>query len=99
MNIGDNFTISLESNPGSSGYDWWVDFDSLYIQLEEKNFKVDEKDKLIGQPGMKYFTFAAKKLGSTYISMLLVRPWKNSTVADLKIYPVNIVQSHQSDSD
>jgi hypothetical protein len=41
-------------------------------------------------PGKKLFVFSAKKPGSTDVVMLLLQPWKNSTVEERKIFPVNI---------
>jgi len=45
---------------------------------------------MVGVPGKKLFVFSAKKPGSTDVIMLLLQPWKNSTVEERKIFPVNI---------
>jgi predicted secreted protein len=88
---GENFTIELQSNSGSTGYEWWTNFDTEYLNLVSSfNQAGEAKPGWVGVPGKKVFIFNSKKPGSTDIIMLLVRPWEESTVAERKIYPVNI---------
>jgi predicted secreted protein len=91
VSAGENFTIELESNAGSTGYEWWTQFDTEYLSLvSSSELSGDAKHGMVGVPGKKDFVFNAKKPGSTDIIMLLIQPWENSTVGQRLIYPVNI---------
>ncbi len=91
VSAGENFTIELKSNAGSTGYEWWTHFDTEYLNLVSSfEQSGNAKPGWVGVPGKKVFVFDAKKPGSTDVIMLLVRPWENSTVAQRLIYPVNI---------
>jgi predicted secreted protein len=91
VSAGENFTIDLKSNAGSTGYEWWTQFDTEYLSLVSSSEQAgDAKPGWVGVPGKKVFVFNAKKSGSTDIIMLLIQPWENSTVAQRLIYPVNI---------
>ena len=91
VTAGENFTIELESNAGSTGFEWWNQFDTEYLSLVSSSEQSgDAKPGWVGVPGKKIFVFSAKKTGSTDVVMLLLRPWENSTVAERKIFPVNI---------
>lgn len=91
VSVGENFTIELKSNAGSTGYEWWTHFDTEYLSLLSSFDQAgNAKPGWVGVPGKKVFVFNAKKPGSTDVIMLLVRPWENSTVAQRLIYPVNI---------
>jgi len=91
VSVGENFTIELKSNAGSTGYEWWTHFDTEYVSLVSSFEQAgNAKPGWVGVPGKKVFVFNAKKPGSTDVIMLLVRPWENSTVAQRLIFPVNI---------
>ncbi|MFZ3148241.1 MAG: protease inhibitor I42 family protein [Methanothrix sp.] len=88
---GENFTIELPSNAGSTGFEWWTWFDTEYLGLVASSEQSgNAKSGMVGVPGKKLFEFSAKKQGSTDVIMLLLQPWKNSTVEERKIFPVNI---------
>ncbi len=87
--VGENFTIALESNAGSTGFEWWVQFDTQYLNLVDSSTQ-SEKAEMVGVPGKKLFVFDAKKSGSTDVIMLLLRPWENGTIEEKKIFPVDI---------
>jgi predicted secreted protein len=88
---GENFSIDLKSNAGSTGYEWWTQFDTEYLELVSSSEQSgNAKPGWVGVPGKKVFVFNAKKPGSTDVIMLLIQPWENSTVAQRLIYPVNI---------
>ena len=88
---GENFTIELQSNSGSTGFEWWTQFDTDYLSLVSSfDQPGNAKPGWVGVPGKKAFVFSAKKPGSADVIMLLVRPWEDGTVAEKKIYPVNI---------
>ncbi|MCK9440100.1 MAG: protease inhibitor I42 family protein [Methanothrix sp.] len=88
---GENFTIELPSNAVSTGFEWWTQFDTEYLSLAASSEQSgNAKPGMVGVPGKKLFVFSAKKQGSTDVIMLLLQPWKNSTVEERKIFPVNI---------
>jgi inhibitor of cysteine peptidase len=89
--VGEDFTITLESNAGSTGYEWWTKFDPAYLTLVNSIEKVKEESSgMVGVPGEKSFTFNAKKAGSTEIILLQLQPWENGSIGARKIFPVII---------
>ena len=91
VTAGENFTIELESNAGSTGFEWWNQFDTEYLSLvSSSELSGNAKPGWVGVPGKKLFEFSAKKPGSTQVIMLLLQPWEKSTVEERKIFPVNI---------
>ncbi len=87
---GENFTISLESNPGSTGFNWWTQFDTGYLNLVDSTYTPGNQGEMVGVPGKQVFTFNAKETGSTNVIMLYLQPWVNGTIGQEKIYPVNV---------
>lgn len=91
VSAGENFTIELASNSGSTGFAWWTQFDTDYLTLVASSEQSgNAKPGMVGVPGKKIFVFSTKKAGSTDVIMLLLQPWENSTVGDKKIFPINI---------
>jgi len=87
---GKEFAIPLESNP-STGFEWWTKFDPSYLNLLNSKFiSGNEKSGMVGVPGKEMFSFNAKNAGNTEIIMLLLQPWVNGTIAERKIFPINI---------
>jgi len=90
--LGKEFAISLESNP-STGFEWWTKFDPNYLSLMNSTFvSGNEKSGMVGVPGKETFSFNAKIAGNTDVIMLLLQPWENGTIAERKIFPINIMQ-------
>jgi predicted secreted protein len=91
--IGKEFAISLESNP-STGFEWWTKFDPNYLSLIDSAFVGgNEKSGMVGVPGTQTFAFNAKIAGNTDVIMLLLQPWENGTIAERKIFPINIMSA------
>lgn len=91
ISVGENFTISLESNTGSTGFNWWAQFDTEYLDLLSSSVKVPASSPgMVGVPGEQLFTFNAKSAGETDVIMLYLQPWENGTIGTRKIIPVNI---------
>ncbi len=89
--VGEDFVIALESNSGSTGYEWWTQFDPAYLTLVNSSDKVKEESSgMVGVPGEKSFAFNAKKAGSTEIILLQLQPWENGSIGTRKIFPVII---------
>jgi len=93
VSVGKDFTISLEANPGSTGFGWWTNFDTNYLSLVNSTFTPGSTGSgMIGEPGMEIFTFNAKRAGNTEVNMLLLRPWVNGTILRSMVSQINIVQ-------
>ncbi|MCJ7445329.1 MAG: protease inhibitor I42 family protein [Methanotrichaceae archaeon] len=91
--VGKEFAISLESNP-STGFEWWTKFDPDYLSLMSSTFvSGSERSGMVGVPGKETFTFNAKSAGNTDVIMLLLQPWENGTIAERKIFPINIMSA------
>ncbi len=90
VSLGEEFTISLDSNP-STGFEWWTDFDPAYLSLTNSTFiSGNENSQLVGVPGTKKFTFSTLSSGQTDVILLLLQSWENGTIAERKIFPINI---------
>jgi inhibitor of cysteine peptidase len=84
------FNITLDSNP-TTGFSWWTQFDPQYLDLVNETFAANNsRPGMTGVGGQDVFTFEARKAGDTHVTMLLLRPWVNGTIAESKIIPVNI---------
>jgi predicted secreted protein len=91
ISVGENFTIALESNTGSTGFEWWAQFDPAYLSLVGSTTEAgNQSPGMVGVPGMKLFTFNAKMAGNTDVIMLSLQPWENGTIGTRLIFPVNI---------
>jgi predicted secreted protein len=89
--VGDNFTISLKSNTGSTGFDWWAQFDPQYLTLLDSSAQSPKASPgMVGVPGEQVFTLEAIKAGDTDVIMLYLQPWENGTIGKRQIFPVNI---------
>jgi predicted secreted protein len=85
------FNISLDSNAGSTGFEWWTNFDTAYLRLTNStSVRGNAPSGMVGQPGKRIFTFTSIKSGNTEVIMLLLRPWVNGTIVERKIFPVSI---------
>ena len=88
--LGKEFTISLESNP-STGFEWWTKIDPAYLSFSNSTFISGNKESgMVGVPGKEMFTFNPRSAGNTEVIMLLLRPLENGSVAERKIFPINI---------
>jgi predicted secreted protein len=93
VSAGKDFTISLEANPGSTGFDWWTNFDTHYLSLVNSTFNPENAASgMIGSSGTENLAFNAKRTGNTEVRMLLLRPWVNGTIIESKLFQINIVQ-------
>jgi predicted secreted protein len=91
VGLGKDFTISLKSYTGT-GSNWWMQFDTQYLSLGNSTIVPGKASfGMVGVPGKENFTFNTKKIGTTEVTMLLLRPWVNGTIGDRKIFPVNIM--------
>jgi predicted secreted protein len=93
VSVGKDFAISLEANPGSTGFVWRTNFDTHYLSLVNSTIIPENAASgMIGASGMENFTFNAKRTGNTEVRMLLLRPWVNGTIIESKLFQINILQ-------
>jgi inhibitor of cysteine peptidase len=91
--LGKEFIVSVESNPRSTGFDWWTSFDPQYVNLVNATYIPGNKSTvMVGVPGREVFTFVPKSTGDTELTMLYLQPWENGTIGGRKIYPISIVK-------
>ena len=91
VSVGKDFTISQEANPGSTGFNWWTNFDPDYLSLVNTTFIPGKAGSgMVGVPGMDIFIFNAKRAGNTEVNMLLLRPWVNGTIVKSELFRINI---------
>lgn len=88
--VGENFAITLPFYSGT-GFEWWSNFDPAYLSLVNSSDEVkDSGSGMVGLPRERVLTFSAKMAGDTYVTVLLLQPWENSTTGERQIFPVNI---------
>lgn len=94
VEVGEAFTISLESNP-STGYVWEPEFDPEFLKLVDSRFvsePTEDGPPIVGAPGIQTFDFLALKQGQTRVIMIYKRPSEDQCI-DKKLHLVNIVPS------
>jgi len=79
MKVGDEFVLTLESNP-TTGYRWQVadKLDGKIVRLISSEYKAPDT-KLVGAGGNEVWTFRAEGRGKTAINLIYVRPWEKDT--------------------
>ena len=79
MNVGDEFVLTLESNP-TTGYRWQVadKLDEKTVKLISSEYNAPDT-KLVGAGGNEVWTFKAAGKGKTTINLIYVRPWEKDT--------------------
>ena len=81
VNVGETFTITLESNP-TTGYQWQLakPLDEKILKLVSSKYEMEEPKNLetgyVGVGGHEYWTFKAVGKGTTLIELMYVRPWE-----------------------
>jgi len=93
LEVGQRFTVTLESNP-STGYRWeWVDRqESILEQMGEVEFKPRETGDppLVGAGGWDIFTFEAVSPGQMTLKLVYRRPWEEG-MEPLKTFSLQVV--------
>jgi predicted secreted protein len=96
VNVKEDFTISLQSNP-TTGYSWQIaNLSKLknleLVKTEFINDKSNDNNR-VGQGGVQNFIFKARKTGKEKIIFKYTRPWQkeeNEKPADEKTYIIVI---------
>src|SRR5438132_14142868 len=77
---GQEFTISLNSNP-TSGYRWLPTFNTHTINIISHNFQANSP-MLVGSSGKDIFTFKGINSGATVLKIVYKRSWEQQFVAE-----------------
>ncbi|OPY74035.1 MAG: Chagasin family peptidase inhibitor I42 [Syntrophorhabdus sp. PtaU1.Bin058] len=79
MKAGDEFVLTLESNP-TTGYRWQIADkpDEKIVRLIGSEYKAPDT-KLVGAGGNEIWTFRAEGKGKAAINLIYVRPWEKGT--------------------
>jgi inhibitor of cysteine peptidase len=81
VGVGEDFKISLESNP-TTGYSWTADFNESILKLKEEKDYANSKPRLVGAGGRKLFTFEALLPRDTKVTMSYQRPWESESILE-----------------
>ena len=77
---GSIVSIRLEENP-TTGYEWEIsEIDSRVVELQDSEY-IGASGNFLGAGGVRIFTFEAKSLGITPISLKLLREWEQEEAA------------------
>ena len=89
MNVGDTFSVELESNP-STGYSWQVAAmdNAVLKQIGQPEFK-PESDQ-VGAGGIEILRFETVGRGQSILKLIYHRPW-DQDVPPLETYEVRVV--------
>jgi predicted secreted protein len=87
---GDEFVISLESNP-TTGYSWEESSDSSMVSLVNVDYQQDEAEEgMVGVGGKEFFTYRALQSGETKIEMVYGQHWDGGEVDAPQVFTVII---------
>jgi inhibitor of cysteine peptidase len=87
--VGQNFVISLDSNP-TTGYEWTPVYDQVILKLVSGEYKAASNPQgLVGAGGQQVFTFSPIKSGETLVKMVYKRPWEQDA-AETRLFIVTI---------
>lgn len=81
---GQEFTISLDSNP-TGGYGWHPVFDINIINLISHDFQ-PSSSRLTGSSRKEVFTFNAQNPGTTVLNMVYKRTWEQQSAAEKNFF-------------
>ena len=93
--LGKDFTITLKSNP-STGFELGTKFYPNYLSILSSayiNGNENEKSRMLGVPGKDDFFSTPEIQVNTEVIMLLLKARENGTVAERKIFPMNIMSA------
>lgn len=90
VNVGDVFQVRVETNPGSTGFDWYLAEMSRALLLNSDFEK--EPARVIGKPVHKTFTFKALKQGNGLIELNLLGPGAFGNVTESHSWPFHVTK-------
>jgi inhibitor of cysteine peptidase len=86
VEVGEFFTISLESNP-TTGYTWHAEYDSSFVKELKSSFT--PISKAVGAGGKELFEFQTERVGVTVITLKQSRSWE-SEIKKTFIFKVDV---------
>ena len=89
--VGEEFTITLDSNP-TTGYQWKLsdNFTEGIVKLVKSEYVAPETE-MRGAGGQEVWTFKALEPGETTVEMEYVRPWETGVEpVVVKIFGVTV---------
>jgi inhibitor of cysteine peptidase len=90
--VGDELTLTLESNP-TTGYSWQLGElnSSVLAQQGEVEFISDAaEEEVVGAGGVEIFRFTAEGPGTVILNLEYLRPWEEG-VAPIEVFSVEVV--------
>jgi inhibitor of cysteine peptidase len=83
LGVGGSLIVTLESSPGSTGFQWELTkiSDETVLQQVDQRYEPPEDEGMVGAPGKEIWTFKALKKGESSISMEYSQPWEGGTKA------------------
>jgi inhibitor of cysteine peptidase len=83
LGVGGSLIVTLESSPGSTGFEWELTkiSDETVLQQVDQRYEPPEDEGMVGAPGKEIWTFKALKKGESSISMEYSQPWEGGTKA------------------
>jgi|GEM_PF-2557481 len=96
VHVGENFEVALYSQPGSTGYSWYLaGLPAGVAFLGETTAPVPPATA--GSKTRQTFTFAACRSGSGQLLFELLRPWTPCEPADVRGFVVNVTAAAAKD--
>ncbi len=92
VDVGDEFTVTLDSNP-TTGYEWQLadTLDGSILELVGSEYTVPNDVGLVGAGGIEVWTFKAVGSGETTVPMNYVRPWEeDGTPAKALMFSITV---------
>ena len=101
VEVGQIFTISLESNP-TTGYKWNATYDTDFVELvDHKYVPAAQTGVMLGAGGTEIYRFRAIRRGITRVRMSYKREWEEGTAKTetrtIKIIPTSVKPSTVKD--
>ena len=83
LGVGASLIVTLESNPGSTGFEWELTeiSDEAVLRKVDQRYEPPEEGGMVGAPGKEIWTFKGLKKGESSISMEYSQPWEGGTKA------------------
>jgi inhibitor of cysteine peptidase len=83
LGVGGSLIVTLESSPGSTGFQWELTkiSDETVLQQVDQRYEPPEDEGMVGAPGKEIWTFKALKKGQSSLSMEYSQPWEGGTKA------------------
>ncbi|MFH1683276.1 MAG: protease inhibitor I42 family protein [Candidatus Margulisiibacteriota bacterium] len=81
VSVGEEFTLTLESNP-TTGYQWQLakPLDEKIVKLVSSKYEMEKPNNtetgMVGVGGHEYWSFKAVGKGTTLIELKYIRPWE-----------------------